>query len=114
MESEVRMISEKLVAAGLDTGLNFTDEIIRYQAYRNAIQNEPLYLQHLVALIQPANKLALYSYCIELCLSDGLLQPEEESLLKNIAAALRLNDDEQAVCKKLIVQRRLVETEKVF
>jgi uncharacterized tellurite resistance protein B-like protein len=114
MESEIKMVSEKLVAAGLNTDLNFKDEVIRYQAYRNEIGDEAAYLQNLIAAIHPANELALYSYCIELCLSDGLLQAEEETMLQHLATALGLAEEERNLCKKLMVQRKVVETEKVF
>lgn len=114
MQSEIKAVSEKLVAAGLNADLNFKDEVIRYQSYRKEIQNDTAYIENLIAVIRPANTLALYSYCIELCLSDGLLQTEEEMLLQTLATALDLDEAEQAICKKLMVQRKVVETEKVF
>src|SRR5437879_3228864 len=79
--TEIETVSEKLVAAGLNRELNFKDEIIRYQSYRNEITDEPAYIKNLIAHIHPTNDLALFSFCVELCISDGLLQAEEEPLL---------------------------------
>ena len=114
MKSEIKMISEKLVAAGLDSELNFTQEVTLYQEYRNNITDEGDYVKTLVAVIQPVHSLALYSYCIELCLSDGLLQASEEKLLQHLAAALSLNEEERSVCKKTMLQRYTAEKEKVI
>jgi len=113
-ENEIKTVSEKLVAAGLNKQLNFKDEVVRYRAYRNEIINEDAYIESLVQAIKPVNSLALYSTCIELCLSDGLLQQEEESLLQILAASLHLTDQEKAISKKIMVQRKLVETGKVY
>lgn len=114
MQAEIKAVSEKLVAAGLNNELNFKDEVIRYQSYRNKITDEAAYLRKLISTMRPVNGLALYSFCIELCLSDGLLQAAEEQLLQNIATALGLEESEKDICKKLMVQRKVVETEKVF
>jgi uncharacterized tellurite resistance protein B-like protein len=113
-ENEIKAVSEKLVVTGLNKELNFHDEIVQYKTYRKSLTDEAAYLENLVARIQPANELALYSYCVELCLSDGLLQAEEELLLKKIATALQLNAAEESACNKLLIQRRVVEMEKVF
>jgi uncharacterized tellurite resistance protein B-like protein len=112
--SEIDTVSEKLIAAGVNEDLNFKDEVVRYRAYRNEITDEAAYLADLVTRIHPTNELALYSYCVELCLSDGLLQPEEEALLQKLAVALDLESEEQRICTRLMVQRKVVETEKVF
>jgi uncharacterized tellurite resistance protein B-like protein len=112
-QDEIKAVSGKLVAIGLNADLNFTDEVRRYQTYR-PIKDEAVYLDELIACIRPANGLALYSYCLELCLSDGLLKSEEETLLQNLGRTLDLDETEQAVCKKLMVQRKVVDTEKVF
>ncbi len=113
-ENEIKTISEKLVAAGLNKQLNFRDEVVRYKANRKTLTDEAAYLEELLSRIQPANELALYSFCVELCLSDGLLQAEEELLLQKLAAALHLDAAEEKACNKLMIQRKVVETEKVF
>jgi uncharacterized tellurite resistance protein B-like protein len=113
-EGELKVVSEKLVAAGLNKTLNFRDEVVKYKTYRSEITDEKAYVERLLSTIQPTNELALYSFCIELCLSDGLLQPEEERLLEVIATALPLETAEAEVCKRLMVQRKVVETQKLF
>lgn len=113
-EGEIKNVSEKLVATGLNKELNFTDVVLSYKSYGNSLNDEAVYLEKLVALIRPVNSLALFSYCIELCLSDGLLQPLEEELLQRLAAALKLDDRDQSVCKKLMLQRNVVEKGKIF
>ena len=113
-EGEVKVVSEKLVAVGLNKTLNFRDEVVKYKTYRSETADEQAYIETLLSLIRPTNELALYSYCIELCLSDGLLQPEEERLLDVIATALPLEPNEAVVCKKLMVQRKVVDTQKLF
>lgn len=112
--TEIDVVSEKLVAMGLNRELNFRDEVIRYQSYQDQITNEAAYLENLIAHIHPTNELALFSFCVELCLSDGLLQTGEETLLHTLANALNLDETTQQLCTKLMVQRKVVETEKVF
>src|SRR4051812_6767514 len=113
-DSEIDAVSDKLIAAGLNEDLNFKDEVIRYRSYREDITDEAAYLKDLIARIHPTNELALFSICVELCLSDGLLQPEEEAMLQKLATALDMEEAEQQICTRLMVQRRVVETEKVF
>jgi uncharacterized membrane protein YebE (DUF533 family) len=113
-DMELDNVAEKFVAAGLNKELNFKNEIINYQDYRTDITNEQEYLQYLVELINPVNELALYSYCAELLLSDNVLTDEEESLLNHLGDALGIDDQEQSVAKKIMIQRKVVETEKIF
>jgi len=112
-EKEIDVVSEKLVTIGLNRELNFKNEMIRYQSYRSEIDDEGMYVKKLVAQIHPKNELALFSFCIELCLGDGQLQAEEEALLHTLAAALDLDEETQRICTKLMVERKVVETEKV-
>lgn len=113
-KDEIKMVSEKLVAVGLNADLNFTDEVRQYQSYRPELTDETGYLERLVNCIRPTNELALFSYCVELCLSDGKLQAAEEALLQKLGAALGLDETGQALCKKVMVQRKVVETEKIL
>ncbi len=105
--------ADKLVTAGLNKDLNFKDEMVSYQDYRPIILHEQQYLQFLVEPDQSVNELALYSWCAELLLSDNILTSEEE-LLKHIGDALGIDDNEQSVAKKIMIQRKVVETEKIF
>ena len=75
--------------------------------------DEREYLQYLFKLINPVQNLALYSYCVELSLSDSLLSEAEASLLKQIAALLQIEQEKEAI-DKLITQRKAVELEKIF
>jgi uncharacterized tellurite resistance protein B-like protein len=113
-EAEIDNISGKLVAAGFHKSINIKEEVKRYNAYRASIGDENTYLQYLIQLIRPTNELALYSYCMELCLSDADLSNEEEALLEKIAYVLTIPDAERTTTQKLLVQRKVVETEKLF
>ena len=113
-EAEIKAVSEKLVATGLNKELNFKDEVIRYRSYRNGITNEDAYLKDLINLIKPTHTLALYSYCVELCLSDGLLQTTEDGLLQKVATALDLETTEETITRNLMIQRKAVATQKLF
>ena len=113
-EAEIDNVSARLVALNLHANLNFKDEILKYRSYTKSITDENAYLQYLIGLIKPVNELALYSWCVELCLSDADLSPAEDHLLENIARILAIGTAEQTLIKKLIVQRKVVETEKIF
>lgn len=113
-DEELKTITDKLVTVGLHTNLNFKDEVVKYRAYRTELTDETEYLRYLLQLIVPVNELALFSYCIELCLGDAFLGPQEETLLKKIAQLLEIEEQQQDVIVKLMVQRRIVETQKLF
>ena len=93
--------------------LNFKEELQHYKSYQVDTNNEDEFLNYLVKLINPVHDLALYSYCVELCLSDGLLSAEEESLLKKISSILVIGE-EQTTIDNLVTQRKAVEMEKIF
>ncbi len=110
-DEEIKAVSGKLVAIGLNKELNFKDEIVKYKSYRNGIDDERQYLCYLMQILMPVNNLALFSYCIELCLSDEKLGATEEALLSKIGDVLEIDETEQAITKKLLVQRKIVETQ---
>ena len=112
--SEIKAVSEKIVDVGLNSELNFKEEIIKYKEYRSAITNETEYLNFLVKLIRPTNELALFSYCIELCLSDASIGANEEALLSAIARSLDIDESNQTTIKNLMVQRKIVDTQKIY
>jgi uncharacterized tellurite resistance protein B-like protein len=112
--AEVKVVSEKIVDAGLNNELNFKEEIIKYKGYYSAITNETEYISYLVKLIRPTNELALFSYCVELCLSDASIGVNEESLLSVIARSLDIDELTQTTIKNLIVQRKIVDTQKIY
>lgn len=113
-ESELDNISDKLVAIGLQKKLNFKDEMQKYRSYQRSITDEDIYLQYLISLIQPTNTLALLSWCIELCASDGAISAEEDALLSRIARLLNIGDTEKDLMQRLMVQRANVLVNKGF
>ena len=112
-DAELNQVSEKLVVSGLNKELDFKKEVINYQQYRPMVNDEKSYIQHLIDLINPVNDLALFSYCIELMVSDGLLELTEESLSTNIAQALNIDETAKQTIIKLVLQRKVIETDKI-
>ncbi len=110
---EVDTVSAKFVDLQIHKDLNFKEELQHYKSYITDVTNEDEYLNYIIKLINPVHDLALYSYCVELCLSDGLLSVEEESLLKKISTVLDIGE-EQSTVDNLITQRKAVELEKIF
>jgi uncharacterized tellurite resistance protein B-like protein len=110
---EVDSISAKFVDLQIHKDLNFKEELQHYKSYITDVTSEEEYLSYMIKLINPVHDLALYSYCVELCLSDGLLSTEEELLLKKISTVLEIGE-EQSTVDNLITQRKAVELEKIF
>jgi uncharacterized tellurite resistance protein B-like protein len=113
-KSEIDVVSGQLVTAGLHDKLNFKNEVQKYRAYESSITNEADYVRYILQLIKPVNELALYSYCVELCIGDAELSSVEEKLLNEIAGVLNIAAPTQDVIKKLSAQRKVVETQKLF
>lgn len=82
--------------------------------HKPSITDETVYLQYLINLINPVNEFALYSYCLELMLSDSSFELTEELLTDKIAEVLKIEESDRNVIKKLMTQRKVVETEKLF
>ena len=112
-DEELKAISDKLVAVDLHQNLNFKEEVVKYRSYRPELQNEREYLEYLLQLIRPTHDLALYSYCVELCLGDALMGAGEERLLQTIADILGITEESLSI-NKLMIQRKAVETGKLF
>ena len=106
-------MADRFVGLGMQKELNFKDEMNAYRAYQKNIIDEWLYLEYLVKLISPVNTLALYSWCVELVISDEKFEPGEEDLLKKIASLLDVDETQQQVIFKLMLERMVVETEKI-
>jgi uncharacterized tellurite resistance protein B-like protein len=113
-EAEVDAVSAKFVTLGLQKELNFKDELVHYRAYREMIADERQYIQDLMSQINPTSELALFSYCLELGLSDNTLEFGEEELLKTIGTVLRIDAPEQEIARKIFLQRQLVAANKFF
>lgn len=112
--AEMDDLSGKIVALGLQPRVNIREELVRYRSYRPDISDERSYLKRLIQEINPVNDLALYSYCVELCLDDPLLDPREETLLNMIREELGIGPDAGDTINRLIAQRKVAETQKIF
>ena len=113
-EPELDQVAWKIIGFGLRSEVNVKEEVAHYIAYKPNIKDENAYLEYLIGLIKPVNELALYSYCLELMLSDSSFDLSEEVLTDKIASLLKIEDNERDVIKKLIAQRRVVEIDKLF
>jgi len=115
-EAEMDNLSGKLVTLGLQPKVHIKDELVSYRSYKPSItsENEKEYLVWLIQLIQPVNELALYSYCVELCISDPLLDAREEAFLTQLAEILQIEPGSAMIIEKLMAQRRAVELQKIF
>jgi hypothetical protein len=112
-QDEINTVASKFVDLQIHKDLNFKEELQHYQAYKPVMEDEQAFLQYLLKLINPVQDLALYSYCVELCLSDQELSIQEESLLTNLASLMDI-DEQKAAIDKLMTQRKAVEIEKIF
>ena len=113
-QAEMDDLSAKLVILGLNTRINIKEELVTYRSYRSDIPDEQLYIRFLLALIKPVNELALYSWCVELCIDEPALDAREEALLHKIAVELRLDNIDATVIRNCIAQRKAVELKKIF
>ena len=113
-QTEIDEAADKFVSLELHKELNFKNELHNYRAYRNMIEDETKYLEYLIKLINPTNETALYSYCLELCLSDSQLDASENKLFETLGDILQLNEQEQSTIQKLMIQREVVKTNKFF
>ena len=113
-EAEMDNLSAKLVTLGLQPKVHIKDELVSYRSYKASITDESPYLAYLIELIAPVNELALYSYCLELCISDPTLDAREGSLLNKLAGILEIEPGIAQIIEKLVAQRRAVEIQKVF
>lgn len=115
-EAEMDNLSGKLVTLGLQPKVHVRDELVSYRSYKPTVteENERSYLVYLVQLIKPVNELALYSHCVELCISDPSLDAREDALLNKLADVLEIEPGIALIIQKLMAQRRAVEIQKVF
>ena len=111
---EVRTVSDMIVETGLHDQHNLTDEVKHYKEYASAIKDETVYLDFLIRLIKPRNRLALLSFCIELFVSDRQVTLSEEVLISKIAALLYVGRPEQETLETLITQLNEVRRNKTF
>ena len=107
-------LSGKLVSLGLQPKVRIKDELVSYRSYRTSITDEKAYIFYLIQVIKPVNELALYSYCVELCVSDPSLDTREQAFLDRLADALDIEPGIAQMIEKLVAQRRAVEIQKIF
>jgi hypothetical protein len=112
--AEMDDLSGKLVVLGLNSRLNVKEELIRYRSYKPAISDERAYIKHLIQLINPVNELALYSYCVELCLDDAMLDARVEALLGKIVGELGIDPGAADLINRLIAQRKVAAIQQLF
>ena len=112
--AETDSMADRFVTLGMQKELNFKDEMRAYRSYKSDIIDEWLYLEYLIKLISPVNTLALYSYCVELVVSDEDFDQGEEDLVKKIASLLDIDEQQQQVILKVLVERKVVETKKII
>ncbi len=113
-EAEMNDLSAKLVTLGLYPKMNFRDELVQYRRYRPTIADDQKYVHHLLKLINPVNGLALFSYCVELCIDDPLLDPREQALLSKISKELGIEPGTSDTIVRLFAQRKVAETQHMF
>jgi hypothetical protein len=113
-ESELDSISDKLVSIDLHKKLNFKDEMKKFKSYQDTITDEDMYLKYLISLIKPTMPLALFSWCVELSISDNDVSFEEGALLSRVARLLNIGETEQDMIQRVMVQRKSVLDEKTF
>lgn len=113
-QAEMDDLSAKLVILGLNSRISIKAELVTYRSYRNDIPDEQLYIRFLLGLIKPVNDLALYSWCVELCIDDPALDAREEALLHKIAVELRIDTIDATVIRNCLAQRKAVELKKIF
>ena len=113
-ESEIALIADKIVALKLHDALNLKEEVSKYKAYQPAIDSEEAFIQHLQNLLPVQNKLALYSYCVELCLSDLTLHPGEAKLLMLIGNTFGIPSSERETINTVMIQRVVINSGGVF
>ena len=113
-DQEKEDLSGKLIALGLRDKLHIKDELVAYRSYKPMIDDEQAYIRWLLGLIKPVNELALYSYCVELCIDDPVMDAKEEALLVKIATELEIPIPDSLLINRLIAQRKAVELQHIF
>jgi len=111
---ELDMAADRIVRLNIHRNVDIKTETRRYVEYLSSVSDQAEYINYLVRIITPVNSLALYSYCVELILSDEQIELTEDKLLSHIGNSLLLSKEEQHTVQKLIVQRRIIESDRIF
>lgn len=113
-EKELDYVSGLFVELDLHTSLNFKEQLIKYRSYKAEIVDDKEYISLLIKQINPVHTYALYSYCVEIVLSDASLEFTEEKFLHTLGEVLEIHTDKQDIIMTLITQRTAVEIEKII
>ncbi|MES2881317.1 MAG: TerB family tellurite resistance protein [Bacteroidota bacterium] len=113
-EAELQTVSDMIVSAHLNQTLNLTDEMNNYRRYKSSIVDETNYLSFLMEVINPANRLALFSFCAELFLSDKNVTLSEEVLINKIAGLLYIKPPQSLTVQQLIMELNAVQSGQTF
>jgi glutaredoxin 2 len=113
-EAEADDVADKFVRLNLQHNLNFKEELHHYKTYIVQVSDERAYLAHLIKLISPVNELALFSYCIELGVTDLSLDNKEIEFFEKLGEVLNIGTEHHLLIQKLMIQRQLVANQKYF
>ena len=113
-EAEIDFIAAKTVALGLQTSIDFKTEVGQYIQSRKEWTDNRAYYEYIVLIIKPVNKLAVFSWCVEICLMDELITVEEEQLLDQLANVLEIEDAQRDTIKDLLVERKAADLNKTY
>ena len=113
-DAELDIAAEKIVRLGLHKNVDIKLETTRYREYRQSISDQSEFINFLISKISPVNNLAIYSYCVEMVMSDEEINISEDRLLKTIGESLQLTGEEQIIIQKLVAQKKVVEGEGLF
>lgn len=113
-DAETDLAADRIVRLKINRHLDVKLETVRYREYVSSLEDEAAYIHFLVQAIAPVNTLAIYSYCVEMILSDQEINSAEDRLLHTIGDALQVTAAEQDAIQKLVVQRKVMENDSLF
>ena len=113
-EREIDYVAAKFVDLGTNRGLDFRNEVLRYNEERKKSADDREYITQIIRIINPVNTLALFSWCVEICLSDELISLDEDQLLDIIASVLKIAENEKELVKAVMVERKAVQLKKII
>ena len=112
-EGEIDYVAAKFVELDMNRSLDFKNEVSLYYEERRKLPDEREYIIHLLKIINPVNTLALFSWCVEICLSDELISIDEDHLLDTIASLLETGETEKKIIKAVMVERKVAQLKQI-
>ena len=113
-EAEIDLIAAKVITLGMGSNIDFKKEVGEYIQSRKEWGDNRAYLEYLVSIIKPVNILALFSWCIEICLADNLISIGEEQLLNHLANVLSIEDTQRDTIRDVLVERKVADLNKTI